>query len=263
MERQFKSIPQFVKSVEGRTVTGICAVFGNIDLGRDRIWPGAFAKTISEGRGRFKHLWNHGQDGWDYFVTPPIAAIRSLREVGREELPESVTAFAPEASGGLEVTREYLDTERGNEVLKAIEAGAGLEMSFGYDPIKWDYQTINQGTIDEKRVRELREVRLWDTSDVNWGMNPATSADGKAIERISALVSRVEEFAQQFRSGKKDFAGHLLKLRRLLAELELEEEQQQQTEQPGEGKSRADAGFDWRASLTQSIGQLRELEISI
>jgi len=262
MELEFKSLPQFVKTIEGRTVTGVCAVFGNIDLGRDRLWPGAFSKTLAEGRGRFKHLWNHGQDGWDYFCTPPVAAIRELKEIGREALPESVLAYAPDATGGLEVTREYLETERGNEVLDAIVKGAGLEMSFGYDTIKRDYSTVNEGLVTEMRVRELVEVRLWDTSDVNWGMNPATTVDGKAIERMSALVSRVEKAVEEFRSGKVEFADHLLKLRALLAELKLDDEEQQPEEQP-ETESRAEASFDWRASLTQELDQLRELELSI
>lgn len=248
----FKSMPQFVKEVQGRTVTGICAVFGNVDLGGDRLWPGAFTKTIQESRGRVKHLWNHGQDGWDYFCTPPIATIRELKEVGRAELPQSVLDFAPEASGGLQVTREYLETERGNEVLEAITKGAGLEMSFGYDPIKWEYKTENSGTLTEYRVRELREVKLYDTSDVLFGMNPATSADGK---RADSLFSRVEALVKEFRGGKAELLPDVERLRSLLAQLTDDEGQRK-----AEGQSRADA---YRASLTQNLRELAELELSL
>lgn len=278
---QFKTLPQFVKGIEGRQVTGICAVFGNIDLGRDRLWPGAFTKTIAERSPRIKHLWNHGQDGWDYFCTPPIAAIKALREVTRDQLPEAVLAVAPEAVGGLEVTREYLETERGGEVFENLKAGVGLEMSFGYDAIKYEYTTVYEGTPQEIRVRELREVRLWDTSDVNWGMNPATSAAGKNVDFIGRLVKRCQMAIEEYRSGKLEFAGHLLELRALLAGVHLTAEEQQQQpapipepiaapaaapepEQPeAEPASRADQppiSFDWRSSLTANLDQLRELE---
>ncbi len=222
-EREFKNLPQFVKGIEGRTVTGIAAVFGNVDLGGDRLWLGAFAKTIRERGHKVLHLWNHGSDGFDYFCTPPIAVVRSLREVGRDALPASVFESAPDAVGGLEVAREYLGTPRGDEVFEAIKAGAPIEMSFGYDSIpgKYDFEVVNQREAAETRVRNLREVRLEDTSDVLRGMNPATSVAGKSVENCAALVRRVETVISEFKSGKAEFAEYLLKLRVLLSELPL------------------------------------------
>ena len=40
-------------------------------------------------------------------MNPPIASIKEIREVGREELPDTVLKHAPEATGGVSVTREY------------------------------------------------------------------------------------------------------------------------------------------------------------
>jgi hypothetical protein len=74
------------------------------------------------------------------------------------------------------VTRKYLDTDRGNEILEGIKAGAINEMSFGFNPIKYDFEDV-----DGMLVRNLKEVRLWDTSDVNWGANPATVASKAAV----------------------------------------------------------------------------------
>lgn len=162
---ELKSMPFAVKAVEGRTVTGITAVMGNVDGGLDRIWPGAFKMTLATRLPKVRHLWNHDAD------SPPIAVIKSAREVGRDELPESVLSVAPEASGGLEVTRKYLDTPRGNEVLEGLKEGAINEMSFAFDAIKVAFTKEA-----DREVRELYELRLWDTSDVNWGMNEATAA---------------------------------------------------------------------------------------
>ena len=103
---------------DGRTVTGLAAVFGNIDGGGDRIHKGAFKKTIAEQASRVKHLWMHDP------YQPPTAVIRELSEVGVGGLPEKIRAEHPEATGGLQVVREYLDTPRGNEILEGIKSGA-------------------------------------------------------------------------------------------------------------------------------------------
>lgn len=166
-----KSFGMFIKAIEDRTVSGVTAVFGNIDAGGDRIHKGAFKKTIKEQATRVRHLWMH-----DY-TQPPTAAVRELREIDAADLPEQVLAEFPEATGGLLVVREYLRTPRGDEILEGIRTGAISEMSIGYDPIKFDFEEDEeQGWL----IRNLREMRLWDTSDVTWGMNPATVASKMA-----------------------------------------------------------------------------------
>lgn len=153
--------------VNGRTVTGIASVFGNIDSYNDRILPGAFRKTIAESLRRVKFLWQHD------FSAPPVARIDSLREIGVDELPEELRAQG--AVGGLEVTRTYLETERGEEILTAIREGAITEMSIGITPIKADFAEEKHGG-EKVMVRNIREARLWDVSDVVWGANELTVA---------------------------------------------------------------------------------------
>jgi HK97 family phage prohead protease len=186
----YKSVPQFTKSIDDRTVTGIFAVHGNVDEGNDRSWPGSFGDVQVNGRNRAKFLWQH-----DSFA-PPIATIKSIREVNSTELPPSVRSFAPDATGGVEVVREYLDTPRGNEVLSGIKSGAIDEMSYAYDVTKYDIEKVG-----DQQVRNIRAVKLFDISDVNWGMNSATVGSksflgsGRSFEAHSELVvSAVEEF---------------------------------------------------------------------
>lgn len=180
---EFKSITASIKEIDGRTVVGFPAVIGNIDSGRDRIHKGAFKKTIKEGAKRVRHLWQHD------FEAPPIAKIVSLEEVSRDDLPEEIIRSFPDAVGGLKLTREYLHTPRAEEVFQGIVSGAISEMSFGYDPVKFDFEEVKDVGV----TRNLREVRLWDTSDVNWGMNPATIASSKAIAfEDTGIVSDVE-----------------------------------------------------------------------
>jgi hypothetical protein len=124
---EYKATPQFTKQIENRTVIGIFAVHGNVDEGGDRSWPGSFADTRVHGRDRVRFLWQHRS------VDPPIAVVNYIRELSRNELPDSVTTYAPDAMGGVEVSRTYLYTLIGNEVLTDLKAGAIDEMSYAFD----------------------------------------------------------------------------------------------------------------------------------
>lgn len=160
---EYKSIPQFTKAINDRAVTGIFAVHGNIDDGGDRSYPGVFGDFKSGGRMRVVYLWQHDAS------QPPIAKIDNIFEIGRADLPAEVLQYAPDATGGTAVTRTYLDTPRGNEVLGALRNDAVREMSYAYEVKDWKPQTI-----DERPVRDIFKSDLLDISDVNWGMNPAT-----------------------------------------------------------------------------------------
>lgn len=153
---------------EGRTVTGFPSVTGVLDDGGDVIMPGAYLKTVAERGTRMQWLWQHdaGQ--------PPIARIMELGEVSREALPDGLLQRWPDATGGLRVKREYLDTPRGNEVLAAIRAGALNELSIGYDAVKAEFPE-NEMRAGRPVRRKLAEVRLWEMSDVLWGMNAAAT----------------------------------------------------------------------------------------
>jgi HK97 family phage prohead protease len=167
---EYKKLPLFTKRIdpESREVTGVFAVHGNIDEGNDVSVPGSFGKRLKNGgRDRVRFLWNH--DGF----SPPIASIKDVREVGRDELPEKVLQWAPEASGGVLVTRKYYEGVPLSEwVFKGIQEGDINEMSYAYE--LHDYR-IEELEEEGKRVRYMLDVELFDISDVNWGMNPATA----------------------------------------------------------------------------------------
>lgn len=178
--------------IDGRLVKGLTAIIGNIDSGQDRIFPRAFSKTLKENGHRVKHLWMHE------WLDPPTAAIKELKEVRRQDLPEQLQDKYPEAKGGLLVVRKYLETNRGEEILQGLKEGAINEMSFGYDPIKFDFEELKDEGI---MVRNLREVRLWDTSDVTWGMNALTEAVVKS-PFLTFKSSGVADLSQAWKSVK-------------------------------------------------------------
>ncbi len=194
---ELKTIPQHVKSVQDRTVTGIFAVMGNIDSYNDRLMPGAFTKTFAERGAKTKFLWQHN------FEAPAIGIIKSLRELSRDELPPEVLAVAPDAMGGAEVVREYLNTPRGNEVLEGIKAGVPYEMSFGYDALKFSFETPADARDEWDKIRILQEVRLWEVSDVLWGANDATLAS-KAQLPLEFLI---KQFQLHVKAGARHSAS--------------------------------------------------------
>lgn len=174
MPIEYKASKAAMMGIDDRTVTGIFAVHGNLDSGdgwtmRDRSHPGLFGDFTVDGRKRAVFLWQHrSQD-------PPIATIDRLFEVAAADLPPAVRAYAPDATGGVAVARTYLDTPRANEVLAGLKAGAITEMSYAYEATRYDFEEPKDGGM---LVRNLYAAEIFDVSDVNWGMNPATSADG-------------------------------------------------------------------------------------
>ena len=207
MSIEYKSLPYFVKSMdeESRTVTGIFAVHGNRDDGGDISVNGAFEKHLNSGRKRVRFLWNH--DGWQ----PPIASIKSIREVSRDELPDKVLEWAPDATGGVEVTRQYYkDIPLSEWVFKGIQAEDITEMSYAYEIHKYEVKVEKEEEDGkETRTRILQEVELYDISDVNWGMNPATAGvkglpvSGMTFMQHSEMVvSTLEKYVERVKDRK-------------------------------------------------------------
>lgn len=204
---EYKAFQSFTKGINGRTVEGFAAIFGNVDSGGDIVHKGAFKKTLQENRKRFRHLWMHNP------FEVPTATIKDIDEVGKGELPKEVKDEFPEATGGLYVAREYLETPRGDEILTAIKSGALNEMSFGYDVIKFDF-----GTLEDRPVRNLKELILYDTSDVTWGMNEATVAS-KSDTELQMINTWIESLQADTKSGRVLSASNLEKLKNALAVL--------------------------------------------
>jgi len=194
---EYKLLPALPPTaIADRRVTGLFSVFGNVDSADDIGHPGSFTKTFQErGPAHTLFLWHHD------LSAPPIAVIDGLREIGRDDLPDAVKTRFPEATGGAEVVRTYLDTPRGNEVLAAIHAGAPLQQSYGYRAVKLDF-----APLDGKRVRHLREQALAEVSDVNLGANAATRA-AKAWMDLDTLLAHLHAHLTAWTDSPDDKAG--------------------------------------------------------
>ncbi len=186
---EVKQFPTFIKATDEAQgiVEHLIAIIGNRDQGGDRITPGAFTKTLVEHGLHVKVLDQHGADSVTRIVGRPLA----LREIGLDELPPEVLQYAPDATGGLLAKTQYaLDTARGHDVFHLIKGGFARESSIGYDPVQ--VEVIEETGKDGKLVttRLLKQIRLWEYSNVIFGMNRATTVlSAKADEGEAKAAS--------------------------------------------------------------------------
>ncbi len=159
-EVEYKSLVGEVKDVDVKSgvITGYFASFNNVDFGRDKIMPGAFAKTILErgphGTKQIKHIKQHDQNF-------PLGYINILLE------DQKGLYFETKATQGV----QYVE-----DVLRFYEAKVYNEHSIGYKAINW---TLFENPDDEYDWHfELNEIKLYEGSTVLWGMNENTPFTG-------------------------------------------------------------------------------------
>ena len=171
MERSSFSLR--IKGVEpDGSFTGIGAVYNNVDLGGDKILPGAFTKTLAAGK-KLPLLWQHNP-------SDPIGTVK-----------------VTDTSQGLMVEGQLLLSDpTAAKAYSFLKAGIIKGLSIGYE-------TIKSAFVDE--VRELSELRLWEISCVTFPMNEGAMVTGikamsdddrarhfKAIEMHRKAIDRAQ-----------------------------------------------------------------------
>lgn len=122
------------------TFTGLGAVYNNVDLGNDKILPGAFTRTLA-GSKQFPLLWQHNP-------SDPIG-----------------TAKVTDTSQGLMVEGQLLLSDpTAAKAYTFMKAGVIKGLSIGYDTIQASY---------DGDIRNLTELKLWEISCVTFPMNEA------------------------------------------------------------------------------------------
>ncbi len=155
---QSKGFSFEVKQVGERgEIEGYASVFNNIDLGGDIVMPGAFSKTISDGRVGVPILWGH--------------SMQELIGVNKEMREDST---------GLYVKGELnLEVSRGREVYSLAKQGAVTGLSIGYQAVKYELRE-DDGKMWPTRL--LKEVKLFEYSLTPVPMNE------------EARITRVKDF---------------------------------------------------------------------
>lgn len=147
------------------TATALVSVFGNVDLGGDRVMPGAFTRSLEEWQAKgdpIPVIWSHDWDNPESFV-------------GWAE-PKDIT----ETDAGLVVPMKFdLDRSRAEQVHHLLKTRRVTQFSFGYFAREYaDVEDADYGT-----VRELTDIELFEVGPTLLGMNPET----ELIQAASAL----------------------------------------------------------------------------
>jgi len=154
---------------EGETpslISGYAALFGALseDLGgfRERINPGAFAKTVQEADVRA--LWQHD-----------VNYVLGRTKSGTLELSED--------EKGLAFTIKPPEAQWARDALVTMRRGDVDQMSFGFEAVRDEWEQEAGG----EAIRTLVEVKLFDVSPVTFPAYPQTSAEVRArAEQITS-----------------------------------------------------------------------------
>ncbi|GLK69895.1 HK97 family phage prohead protease [Ancylobacter dichloromethanicus] len=167
-----KALPGALASIApDGSFEGYAALFGRVDLGRDLILPGAFARSLAErGAGGVRMLFQHDP-------AEPIGAWASLQE---------------DSVGLLVKGRLTLDVARAREVLALMRAGAIDGLSIGF-------RTVEGRTDPGTRVRRLSRIDLWEVSIVTFPMQPDA--------RIASVKRAGVSLATAIRRGARRLRG--------------------------------------------------------
>jgi len=129
---------------------GYGSVFHEVDMGGDKVMPGAFANSLSaKPPTAIKLLWQHDP-------AQPIGVWEEMREDDR----------------GLYVKGKLLTAvQKGAEVLALMKANVVDGLSIGF-------RTVRSMWEDNNEVRQLLEVDLWEISVVTFPMNLGARVNG-------------------------------------------------------------------------------------
>ena len=170
----FKSNINSLKDVDTqkRVVTGYLSAFDNKDYDNDVIVKGAFSKSINE---RKNDIFFLNQHNW--------------------KQPHGKFNILQEDSKGLYFESEPLiDTTYSSDLLKLYDAGVINEHSIGFNTIKSD---MNQKT----GIRTIKEIKLYEGSNVTLGANSSTPFTGFKSLTLKDINDKSQLIYKAIRNG--------------------------------------------------------------
>lgn len=158
--------------------SGYASIFGKIDLGRDIIEPGAFARSLAKrGPGEVRMLFQHDPD-------QPIGRWTAIREDDRGLYVEG---------------RLALGVRQGREVHEMMKSGALDGLSIGF-------QTVKSRADRPGGIRRIMDADLWEISVVTFPMQPGARVT--AVKHIAGRGrARAPDLAATIRQATARIAG--------------------------------------------------------
>lgn len=171
---EYKNITGEIKDVDSKNkiVTGYLSAFGNVDSYGDIIEPGAFKKSIQE---RGEQIYFLNQHDWKQ----PHGFFKMLIEDEKGLYFES---------------NPLIDTTYSQDLIKLYEAGIIKEHSIGY--------TTEKSSFDQdKNIRYLKELKLYEGSNVTRGANSQTPFEGFKSKTLPEINDEVKKITKAVKNG--------------------------------------------------------------
>jgi len=171
-ERKFAATELTEVEADG-TFRGYASVFGEPDLGRDVMMPGAFHLSLAKRGARgVRMLFQHDP-------AVPIGVWQEIRE---------------DARGLLVRGRLTVEAERGREVLALMRAGAIDGLSIGF-------KTIRSRSEPRSGLRKILDLDLWEISVVTFPMLP--TARVSAVKAAPEMLREAGRLAASMRAAAR------------------------------------------------------------
>ena len=169
---EFKSLHGELKDIDSKKkiVTGYLASFGNKDLTNDIIEKGAFTKTLIERKNNVFFLNNHN---W----SQPHGKFGILQE---------------DTKGLYFESKPLINTSYSSDLIKLYEAGIIKEHSIGFLSVIVDMKN---------NIRHLKEIKLYEGSNVTMGMNPETPFLGMKTRTMEEINDECKNITKAMRNG--------------------------------------------------------------
>lgn len=171
---EFKSLGGEIKDIDTtkRVVTGYLSAFGNEDSYGDTIEKGAFTKSIND---RKEKIYFLNQHNW----SQPHGKFKVLMEDNKGLYFES---------------EPLVNTSYSNDLLKLYDAGIINEHSIGF-------QTIKSEWSKDGDTRVLKEIKLYEGSNVTRGANPETPFTGLKSLTVEVLNNEAKLIMKAMKNG--------------------------------------------------------------
>ena len=165
---KFSPLPVAQMDADG-TFRGYASLFNRVDLGRDRVLPGAFAKSLKQrGTGGVRMLFQHDP-------SQVIGNWLTIRE---------------DAAGLFVEGHLSPDVEKAREVRSLMRTGALDGLSIGF-------HTVRARRDAATGIREIIEADLWEVSVVTFPMLPDARVSEIKSPQARASVREIERMLRR------------------------------------------------------------------
>jgi HK97 family phage prohead protease len=174
---EYKNFTAEIKDIDAKsmTVTGYWSKFGNVDYDDDIIAMGAATKTIAE-RGPMgsNEIFFLNQHNWSQPHGKPMVLEAQEKGIYFE------SKIAP--------------TSYGKDALVLYAEGIVVQHSIGFSTVKADY--------DQKTgVRTIKEIKLYEGSNVTLGANPETPFTGFKSLTMAEINDQISKMMKLLKDG--------------------------------------------------------------